>query len=188
MRHSAFGETKKSILDKIIAYVRLNKVKKYLGSGGKVLDLGCGYEGELIESLGSSFDGYGMDLSVNPAKKQLTKGKVDRRLPFNSANFETVTALAIIEHVDQPQIMIEEIYRVLKPGGTTLITTPSAMGKIPLEIMARIGLISNTEIDDHKRYYTRESLEILLKQNGFQEVKVEHFGIMWLNLVAKAKK
>lgn len=188
MRHQAFGETKRSILDKIIAFVRLAKVQKALGSGGAILDLGCGYNGDLLSELGSSFEAHGVDLSVNPKKKHLVKGRVDQVLPFADESFEIVTALAIIEHVNDPAMMIQEAVRVLKPGGRVIITTPSALGRIPLEMMARIGLISNTEIEDHKRYYTRASLKALLRRFELSEVEVQHFGIMWLNLFAKAKK
>ncbi len=188
MRHLAFGESKRSWLDHIIAYVRISAIKREIVQGGKLLDLGCGYNGELLQELsGQISGGTGIDLSVNP-KTKLMKGRVDQKLPLESNTFDAVSALAIIEHVDYPEIMLNESYRVLKPGGKLLITTPSLMGKLPLEIMAYLGLISKAEIDDHKRYYTRSSLRQALMDVGYKQVKVKHFGILWLNLLAKATK
>lgn len=188
MRHLSFGETSRSMLDKIIARVRVAKVQKLINSEIKLLDLGCGYNGDLINTLSSKQNAVGMDLSVNPKMKNLKSGRVDRKLPFNDASFDVVTALAIIEHVDDPGTMLDEVFRVLKKGGKVVITTPSLMGKLPLEIMARLGLISKTEIDDHKRYYTKNTLYQALVDAGFTKVQVNHFGILWLNLFAKATK
>ena len=188
MRHASFGENKRSVLDKLIAYVRLRQVKQVLGTGGSLLDLGCGYSGELIGSLGDGYRARGMDLRVDPENKSLVQGRVDERLPFADSSFDVVTALAIIEHVEQPAVMLSEMTRVLKEGGVALITTPSLAGKLPLELMARLGLISQTEIDDHKRYYTRETLMSAMVAGGLKHPEVKHFGILWLNLFGKGKK
>ena len=188
MRHASFGENKRSVLDKLIAYVRLRQVKQVLGTGGSLLDLGCGYSGELIGSLGAGYRAWGMDLRVDPENKSLVQGRVDERLPFADSSFDVVTALAIIEHVADPDKMLIEIHRVLKPGGKVLITTPSVMGKGLLELLARLRLISQTEIDDHKRYYTRETLMSAMVAGGLKHPEVKHFGILWLNLFGKGEK
>lgn len=188
MRKLSFGQGKRSLLDKIIAYVRARKIKAEIPKGVKLLDLGCGYSGELIESLAGTIErGVGIDLSVEK-KPWLIKGKVDSKLPLKDSQFGVVTALAIIEHVEYPEVMLSESKRVLKPGGKLLLTTPSHLGKLPLEIMAKIGIISQAEIADHKRYYTTQTLKAALKKAGFSKVEVGHFGILWLNLMAKATK
>ena len=112
-------------------------------------------------------------------------GRVDQVLPLLDKTFEVVTALAIIEHVDNPEMMLAEIRRVLKPGGRVLVTTPALVGKHPLELLATLGLISREEIMDHKRYYTRVTLQQAMERAGLKQVRVKHFGIMWLNLFAE---
>lgn len=192
MREMAFGETKKSLLDKIIEKVRLKRVNKLVGNAKSLVDLGCGYRAELLHTLLPMLDhGVGIDLSVETSKDRklrLLKSRVDSKLPIDSNQYDLVTALAIIEHVDHPAIMLAESYRVLKKGGKLIITTPSMLGKWPLEILAILGFISKEEIADHKRYYTKNSLERAIKEAGFREVTVSHFGILWLNLFAKATK
>ena len=192
-RKESFGQSHKSVLDKLIAYVRISKIKKYIPVGSKILDLGCGYNGELLTDLSSILQsGVGVDLSVNPKYSnemvKLSTGRVDHKLPFPDKSFDVVSALAIIEHVDDPDMMLHEMLRVLRPGGLVLITTPSLAGKLPLEIMARLGIISDAEISDHKRYYTRQTLADAIKGAGLRSVKVRHFGIMYLNLFGIAKR
>lgn len=189
MRHKSFGQGKRSWLDNLIAHVRIRKILSKIQPGAKLLDLGCGYNGDLIEQLGDHIsEGIGIDLSVNSRKPNLIKGRVDAELDLVPNTFDVATALAIIEHVDNPTKMLSEIKRVLKTSGRVLITTPSLYGKVPLELMAWIGIISKAEIDDHKRYYTKKSLYFALKNQGFKNIEVQYFGILWLNLFATADK
>lgn len=189
MRKASFGQGKRSLLDKIIAWVRINKVKRLVPEKASMLDLGCGYNGELLGQLqGYIAKGAGRDLSVNPKNEALTEGRVDSTLPYANKSFDIVTALAIIEHVEYPETMLSESYRVLKTGGKIVITTPSLFGKLPLELMAILRIISKEEIEDHKRYYTVKSLKKELFKAGFKNVRVKHFGILWLNLIAQGYK
>lgn len=185
-RVSSFGQTKRSLLDRLIAYVRTSKIRTLIPRGAQLLDLGCGYNGGLLTVLGDDItSGEGIDISVNP-KLKLIQGRVDVKLPFPDRSFDAVTALAIIEHVENPTRMLREIRRVLKPGGRMLITTPAKSGKGLLEAMARLELISREEIFDHKRYYTHKSLALAIANAGFNGITVRHFGILWLNLLAQA--
>lgn len=190
MRHTAFGETQRSLLDRLIAWVRLRRILPYIPPNTSVLDLGCGYHGDLLQSLTPRIRrGVGIDLSVAPSPN-LIAGRVDTKISLPSNSFEVITALAIIEHVQDPETMLRECYRLLKPGGKLLITTPSLYGKPVLEFMAFLHLISKVEIDDHKRYYTQTSLRQALIKAGFSKphVTVQPFGLGYLNLFGAAVK
>jgi len=92
----------------------------------KILDVGCG-AGFLSNAL--AMKGYavtGLDLSeesLKVARKYDETGTVHYiganaySLPFPDATFEVVTCMDFLEHVDQPDIVVKEIARVLKPGG-----------------------------------------------------------------------
>lgn len=191
MRRLAYGESQRSWLDHMIAWVRIRKIVGCLPKNATILDLGCGYDGEMLAALAPRIKrGVGVDLSVNPQKRNLMVGDVDNALLFPDNTFDVVTALAIIEHVHYPDKMLGEIYRVLKPGGVALFTTPSKYGRVPLEVLAKMGLISQEEIDDHKRYYDKTGLKKEIDKAGFEDqtTSVSYFGIGYLNLFAKAIK
>lgn len=195
MKKKSFGQGRRSMLDLIIMKIRFNKISKLIPRGVKILDLGCGYEGEFLVSIEKNISlGFGVDLSVNrnlnPSlpKIKLIQGRVDEKLPFKNDSFDLVTALAIIEHVDNPEKMLKEVMRVLKPDGLALLTTPPLISKPILDFMAWLGIISKEEISDHKRYYTKRSFLKAMKTIGFKEVSIKYFGIMGLNIVGKGVK
>lgn len=98
------------------------------------------------------------------------------------ASFDVVTLLDVAEHVIDPLVLMQTSHRVLRPGGVLYIHTPvvtrtdrfmHALQKLPL--VGRIGRIwqaGRTSIF-HLQNYTPASLERVLKQAGFAEVKVE---------------
>lgn len=74
--------------------------------------------------------------------------------------FDCVVAVEVIEHVEEDHRFIEHVHRVLKPGGTLLMSTPNG------------DYVPNTN-PDHKRHYSRGQLEDLLG-SCFDTVAVEY--------------
>lgn len=64
--------------------------------------------------------------------------------------------LAVIEHIEPERLdgIIGEVRRILKSGGLLIITTPASWTDGLLRFMARLHLVSRTEIDEHKAAYT----------------------------------
>lgn len=101
---------------------------------GRVLDLGCD-DGNLTISLAKKMgtqDAWGVDLfpeRLKIAEKagiKTVKANLEKKFPFPDSHFDVVTANQIIEHVTNIDHFIGEIYRVLKPGGYTIISTENA--------------------------------------------------------------
>lgn len=99
---------------------------------GDLLELGCG-EGRGVELLAPLADSYvGIDkiagVITNLEKKypayKFMSG-VFPPFPFENNSFDTIITFQVIEHVKEDENFIAEIYRVLKPGGRALITTPN---------------------------------------------------------------
>jgi len=114
----------------------------------------------------------------------------DPFLPIASESCSVVTMLAVIEHVEPEHVsrLLLETHRVLTPGGMLIITTPAAWTDSLLRIMAKVGLVSAAELDEHKAAYTRADLASLLWQVFPREdVRVGFFEI-FMNLWAVARK
>lgn len=137
---------------------RINRTIKLLNNlqADKFLDIGCGDGGFSVrfkEAL-TAKKGYGLEIAPEAAAMANRKGistvvsdaDVDG-IPYEDGFFDVVVALEIIEHLSNPCYFIEEIYRVLKPRGVVIISTPNiaswhsrihlAMGYQPYPI--RIG-------------------------------------------------
>jgi SAM-dependent methyltransferase len=100
---------------------------------GDLLELGCG-EGRGFQLLSPHIDRYlGLDkiqqvideLSADYGKNLFQKSVFPpiREVPDHS--FDVVVSFQVIEHIRDDQLFLQEIYRVLRPGGTAYITTPN---------------------------------------------------------------
>ena len=162
-------------------------------ANGVVVDLGCGFNGDLLVRLAPRIRaGIGFDLSVTSSpvaeNVSLHQGAADDPLPLDDSSVDLVTCLAVIEHVQCPAALFAEAHRILRPGGVLVVTTPATAAKPILELISRrLGLIDPAEIDDHERYYSPELLRRELERAGFAPdgIRVGRFEL-GLNLVASA--
>jgi ubiquinone/menaquinone biosynthesis C-methylase UbiE len=182
------------MVDRVLAALRRWQVRSHVPAGGVVVDLGCGFNGDLLVRLAARIrEGIGFDISVNAvppaANVRLHRAAADAPLPLEDSSVDLVTCLAVIEHVARPQVLLAEAHRVLRPGGALVVTTPAAAAKPILELIShRLQLIDPTEIDDHERYYSSASLRAELEQAGFPPagIRVRRFEL-GLNLAAVAR-
>ena len=135
--------------------------------------------------------GIGFDIAVGPppaANVELHAQPVDTPLPLADSSVDVVSCLAVIEHVERPDVLAAEAHRILRPGGVFVVTTPAAQAKPILELISvRLRLIDATEILDHKRYYRPVTLRAELERAGFIDVGVKRFEF-GLNLAAVARR
>jgi SAM-dependent methyltransferase len=101
----------------------------------------------------------------------------NNRVPFDNDYFDVVTMLALFEHIEPERLVIilSEIYRILKPGGIFIMTTPAAWTDRLLRIMAKLKLVSPTEIEEHKGAYIPSNIETILQRENFEKEKI-HSG------------
>lgn len=111
-------------------YAKYSDTLKPDAPGGRSLDVGCG-AGQVVGRLTQAgFEAWGVDVSepsIARARKfsercLLYDGKT---LPFPDAHFDSVGALNVLEHVEQPEDFLRELVRVAKPNGKVLVSSPN---------------------------------------------------------------
>jgi SAM-dependent methyltransferase len=132
---------------------------------GRVLDVGCGY-GNILVACGSDSAGVDPDRA---AIRQCRKNGLNavygfaEEVPFRSGTFDTVTAISVLEHVDDVGKTLSEARRVLRTGGTIIVKTPYAYD-------------SNAWTHwQHKRCFTLDSLAQWFGLSGFAVRDAYHF-------------
>jgi len=148
---------------------------------GRILDIGCGsypyflshtsfQEKFAIDQLPPAEDGaeiawHTLDLNTTP------------NLPFGDAYFSVISMLAVTEHLNPTSLveLFREAHRTLQPGGRLILTTPSAWSDGPLKLMARLGIVSAEEIDEHVFAYTLPLLGWYFGKAGFEMTRIR-FG------------
>jgi 2-polyprenyl-3-methyl-5-hydroxy-6-metoxy-1,4-benzoquinol methylase len=193
MRVTSHSQQKEPFLEQVLENVRFNMVYPYINNDSMVADLGCGYHGNFLKKVSGKIKfGIGYDISINNKNlpKNIILKKADLNKGFNDKNnyYDSITVLAVLEHIKNPETFLINIKTMLNNGGKVIITTPHKKSKSILEFLSfKIGLISKDEIKDHKNYFDEKSLKILLKVTGFKIIKLCTFEFGW-NLFCVAEK
>ncbi len=98
-----------------------------LPTSGHVLDIG-GRDGRMLSQLvaGGLEDATLMDLEVIPAHREVSYARGSgMELPVRDAAVDAVMAFDVIEHVPDDEAFVAELVRVVRPGGTVILTTPA---------------------------------------------------------------
>jgi SAM-dependent methyltransferase len=96
-----------------------------------LLDAGCGEAGLVEDYRQQARLVVGVDRYLRPIRQTIqienvAEGRLSA-LPFGAASFHLVMCSWVLEHLEQPEIVLAEVARVLKPGGYFLFITPNAL-------------------------------------------------------------
>ncbi len=176
-REGAFGESSQpTLVDRFGIWLGAQLVRRRVGSlaAKQLADIGCGYYAITSRPyLDQVRTAYLADLALAP---DLMASKVVKpligELPGTLAEIpdydvDVVFCLNVHEHVDEPELLLRECRRILRPGGSFFITVPSWPGKVALEFSAFRLNDGREEMEDHKRYYTKRDLWLAVRAAGF---------------------
>lgn len=114
----------------------INQVIKHLGERERALfhlDIGSG-SGDLVKLLKNELDtkasccDYTDELMKLPGQRvDITDLNINKKLPYQDSTFDVVTATEVIEHLEDFRAILREMYRVLKPGGVCVLSTPNIL-------------------------------------------------------------
>ncbi len=147
------------------------------GAGtGRVLDAGCGsgWLAELLTARGLAVTA--MDLgfdSLRRASRRLAEKQAGvpfvngdiYRLPFRDAVFDAVAMSEVLEHLERPSDALREAWRVIRPGGCIVVSTPY---RERIQETRCIHCNQKTPVNAHLHSFDEMSLRDLLDKAGFR--------------------
>jgi SAM-dependent methyltransferase len=143
----------------------MNAIKGY--ANGKVLDIGCGnkpyekmFEGKITDYTGCDI------VQSNEMKVDVICEATD--IPLKDQSFDTIFSTQTIEHVSDHQKLLNEAWRLLKPGGYIIVSGPLYW---PL----------HEEPYDFFRF-TKHGFNYILEKAGFEVIAVNPNGGAWASL------
>jgi ubiquinone/menaquinone biosynthesis C-methylase UbiE len=161
-------------LDHFIARMRFRAAYPHIRKGARVCDLGCGLDAAFLDYASRRIaHGVGVDDQVRDAsggRWQRVRADIRVALPLESAQFDHVVMLAVLEHLPEPEPVLREAYRILAPGGSLIMTWPSSAVDPILNVLHRLRLVSDEmESDEHQKRIPVSTLQQMLHRIGFSE-------------------
>jgi len=163
---------------------RLDEIVAALGSGGRLLDVGFG-AGTLLQAArraGWKTAGIEVSLPAVEQARELGFDVVHGRLEdaaYPDAAFDVVVATEIFEHISDVRPLLQEIARILRPGGLLWGTTPHGRGLSGRLLGASWSVIAPPE---HVQLFSIGGMTKLLRDCGFRDVSISAEGVNPLEL------
>jgi len=148
-----------------------SEIARLSPKGGRTLDIGCGYGFFLDEMKQKGFAVSGMDVSPTAVGYAAKRG-FDVRLgtldtvAFEEGAFDVVTMFYVLEHIPDPLKALQQVKRILKPGGLLLLRLPHTT---PIVKALSVLGINNNLYDPpfHLNDFSASSIKTLLSKAGY---------------------
>ena len=163
----------------------LTRISELTRSGGQELfDVGAGAGDFLLKARQHGFAAHGNELAVGAI--ELTKERVGVDLIHGDLSaidgtdlFDAVTMWCVIAHVSEPDALLTDAYRILKPGGVLFLQTPrwSMMDKAAMATAratrGRVSRLLDRRVSEfHMTLVSGQGLSAQARRNGFDVVEV----------------
>jgi SAM-dependent methyltransferase len=168
---------------------------------GRALDLAAG-QGPLSYKLSQrGFDVVATEVNTEQFRAPgvpCHKVNLNAQTPFADASFDLVLGVEIIEHLEAPRAFVRELFRLLRPGGLAIVTTPN-ISSLPSRLFfmatgcfdlfvpfnSRLKDAYSHEADGHISPLPAWMLRYFLRESGFS-VEAERYTMAYLPLVPRA--
>ncbi len=148
-------------------------IRRRLGvpQGADVLDVGCG-TGAILKMLSQHYNAFGTDtsgLAIDFCRKRGLANAFCCTLdsfPHKNLRFDLITALDVIEHIDDDLGVVRKASEILKPGGALLVTVPAY----------QFLWSAHDELNHHKRRYVRSGLRRVLEEGGLKVEVISYYN------------
>ncbi len=142
------------------------------------LDIGCNKGFLLASAIKKSWNIYGIEVvdellvafrkHYKKFSSQAITGKInDFRLQFDNTYFDIITAIDVIEHLEDPAKEMQAIYNMLSPGGIFVIQTPDISCQQAIDEKEKWGALKPLE---HLHLFSPKNLKTFAKKIGYKDV------------------
>lgn len=165
--------------------ILMDVMRKYFPSPGKVLEIGCG-TGFVLSGMqsifpqahfsGSDIFTDGLAITVQRVSNTFLFQMDARRIPFY-AEFDLIGAFDVLEHIEEDEAVLAQMFLACKPGGGVVLTVPQHRWLW-------------SQVDDfahHKRRYTRAELTEKMTKAGFRIEYTTSFVSLLLPLMLASR-
>lgn len=178
-------------------YHRSQAVLDLLPHGKKILDIGFGNGDFLIQAHKKGYRNlFGIDISPHNYQVAIKNHKqksiastlilhnIDTKTKLKSNTFDTITMIAVLEHVFDVNFVLSEVNRLLRHNGTLIIEVPN-LAFLPRRLQILLGILPKTGDGEndyhigHLHHFTVNSLSQLLAQHGFRIKSNSQSGIAY---------
>lgn len=144
----------------------------------RLLDLGCGAGNLLLAARKHGWNAQGLDVAEQATEHvrslgfEVFHGEL-QQAQFPSQHFDVITAAEILEHLSDPRLLVQEVARILRPGGLFWTTTPHARG-----LSARVLGLQWRCIwpPEHLQLFSVAGIKALLRDVGFSQIGFQTTG------------
>ena len=161
------------LLSPFLRRQRLQAARPYLQ--GAVLDFGCGTGALAPWCDQASYVGVDRDAdSIRLAKAAQPNHRFLQELPEQGA-FNTIVALAVIEHIKQPEALLAALKARLATNGQIVLTTPHPAFEWAHELGAKLGFFSGDAAEEHETLIDKAAMAKLAEAAGLRLLAARRF-------------
>lgn len=164
------------------------RLKHHLLSGHSVLDVGCGdgqHYGKFLASIVKSH--IGLDVSSTALRSASQFGikpclwPGHESMPFKDESFDAAICIEVLEHLHNPEAVVGEMYRVLKPRGKVIVSVPNiAYFRERLLLLKGVFNPGGSPLtawdapwsDPHIRFFTPRTIKMLFEKMKFNVCEI----------------
>lgn len=169
----------------------VDAIQRHHGSGGRLIDVGCG-GGALLHAVDRLCDSYcGLDAvryDALPAAVDFHRVDLDRsEWPVARGQADVVVAVETIEHLENPWAFVRQLAAVAAPGGLVIVTTPnqlSILSLVTLLVKQRFSAFQDVHYPTHRTALLACDLTRAVTAAGLDLVEVDYTGHGRLPLTA----
>jgi 2-polyprenyl-3-methyl-5-hydroxy-6-metoxy-1,4-benzoquinol methylase len=150
-----------------------------LPPGARVLDVGCG-RGVILGALADrGFQVHGVEISAEAARGADPRAEIRiathlRDAGYKPGSFDEVVIWHVLEHLHDPRGCLEEVHRVLRPGGRLVVAVPNLAS---LQARWTGAAWFHLDLPRHLYHFPIDALRRLLTDTGFSVESEHHFSV-----------